>query len=87
MMRNVQKLYDCSLSVKENHQLLTQKYGIKVSQVYLYTLLREIGMATKKPKGKRVSAYRVSDGVRLTVREEMIDGVTYVRSKKDLPRR
>lgn len=86
MMHNVQKLYDCSLSVKENHQLLTQKYGIKVSQVYLYTLLREIGMATKKPKGKRVSAYRVSDGARLTVREEMIDGVTYVRSKKDLPR-
>lgn len=86
-INNVLAVYDFSLSVKENHQLLTQQYGIEVTQGYLYTLLREIGIATKKPKGKRVSAYRVSDGVRLTVHEEMIDGVTYVRSKKDLPHR
>lgn len=86
-MNKVLSVYDTSLSVKENLKLLTQEYEINISQGYLYTLLRENGLATRKPKGKRVSAYRVSDGARLTVREEMIDGVNYVRSKKDLPRR
>lgn len=86
-INDVLTVYDCSLSVKENHQLLTQQYGIKVSQGYLYTLLRENVMAEKKPKGKRVSAYRVSDGARLSIHEDMIDGITYVRRKKDLPNR
>lgn len=86
-MRKVLELYDCSLSVQENHRLLNQHYGISVSQGYLYKLLRENGMTTKLPKGKRVSAYRVSDGARLTTHEEMIDGINYVRRKKDLPNR
>lgn len=82
-VKEVMAYIDANLSVRENHERL-KKHGVKISESYLRRILNEIGALPPKLKSKRVSAYRVSDGKRLSVSECLVDGKNYVSSKRDL---
>lgn len=82
-VKEVMAVIDTNLSVRENYEKL-KSYGVKISEPYLRKILKEMGLLTTKVKSKRVSAYRVSDGKRLSVPKELVDGKNYVSCKRDL---
>lgn len=76
-------IHDEELSFRENLDNI-QKHGLDICESYYRKILRELGLSVAKKKTERVSAYRTIDGKRVSIPKQRIDGVKYVKRKKDL---